>query len=86
MHTESSEPRAADGSRLERAIVLQLLSEDGERRWSRTELSSELDVRPAQLEGAVQALRGEGVLCVNGLDVWASPAVRRLDDLDLICV
>ena len=31
MHTESSEPRAADGSRLERAIVLQLLSEDSER-------------------------------------------------------
>jgi DNA-binding GntR family transcriptional regulator len=81
MHTESSEPRA-DDAKLQRAIVLQLLSD--ERRWSRTELASELGADATSLDGALAALHGEGVLCVAEEDVWASPAARRLDELELI--
>ena len=80
MHTESSEPRA-DGAKLERAIVLQVLSE--ERRWSRTELAAELGAA-AGLDGALAALHGQGVVCLAEDDVWASPAARRLDELELI--
>jgi hypothetical protein len=86
MHTESSEPRAAGGAKLERAIVLQLLSNSAERRWSRAELSSELGADATGLESALRALRGQGVLCLAEEDVWASPAVRRLDELELIAI
>ena len=81
MHTESSEPRA-DGAKLERAIVLQLLSD--ERRWSRTELAAELGADATGLDSALAALHGQGVLCLAEDDVWASPAARRLDELELI--
>lgn len=81
MHTESSEPRA-DGAKLERAIVLQLLSD--ERRWSRTELAAELGADATGLHSALAALQGQGVLCLAEDDVWASPAARRLDELELI--
>jgi hypothetical protein len=81
MHTESSEPRA-DGAKLERAIVLQVLSE--ERRWSRTELAAELGADATGLDSALAALHGQGVLCLAEDDVWASPAARRLDELELI--
>jgi DNA-binding GntR family transcriptional regulator len=81
MDTESSEPRA-DGAKLERAIVLQVLSE--ERRWSRTELAAELGADATGLDSALAALHGQGVLCLAENDVWASPAARRLDELELI--
>jgi hypothetical protein len=81
MHTESSEPRA-DSAKLERAIVLQVLSE--ERRWSRTELAAELGADATGLDSAVAALHGQGVVCLAEDDVWASPAARRLDELELI--
>jgi DNA-binding GntR family transcriptional regulator len=81
MHTESSEPRA-DGAKLERAIVLQVLSE--EQRWSRTELAAELGADATGLDSALAALHGQGVVCLAEGDVWASPAARRLDELELI--
>ncbi|HMH48386.1 MAG TPA: hypothetical protein VK538_11805 [Solirubrobacteraceae bacterium] len=81
MHTESSEPRA-DSAKLERAIVLQVLSE--ERRWSRTELAAELGADATGLDSALAALHGQGVVCLAEDDVWASPAARRLDELELI--
>jgi hypothetical protein len=81
MDTESSEPRA-DGVKLERAIVLQVLSE--ERRWSRTELAAELGADATGLDSALAALHGQGVMCLAENDVWASPAARRLDELELI--
>ena len=84
MNTESSEPRAADGSRLQRAIVLQLLSEDGGRRWSLAELGAELGAQADRLEAALRSLQREGVLCLTEEHAWASPAARRLDELELI--
>jgi hypothetical protein len=40
-----------DRSRLERAIVLQLLREDRERRWSPAELETEIDAEAHEVEG-----------------------------------
>jgi hypothetical protein len=83
MTTESNEPRSG-AAQLERAIVLQLLLEDRDRRWSRADLRSELDEDASRLDAALQALSGEGVLGFSEQEVWASPAARRLDELELI--
>jgi len=86
MHTESSEPRAVDSSSLERAIVLQLLRDDHDQRWSREELRTELDADAIAVESALRRLHGEGVLCLAEEEVRASPAARRLDELGLISI
>ena len=86
MHTEPRGRRAADRSRLERAIVLQLLREDRERRWSRAELGMEVDAEAPALEEALRRLNGDGVLCLAEEEVWASPAALRLDELGLLAV
>ena len=86
MHTESREPRAVSGSRLERAIVLQLLRDDREQRWSSAELAIEMDAQAPALAQALRALAEEGVLVVSGETAWASSAARRLDELGLISV
>jgi DNA-binding GntR family transcriptional regulator len=84
MHTQSREPRAGDGPRLERAIVLQLLRDDREPRWSHEALLAELGVGEPVLEAALGRLDAEGVLCMSPDEVWASRAARRLDELELI--
>jgi hypothetical protein len=91
MDTESKEPRAADHTGLERAIVLQLLRDDRERMWSRAQLERELEADRAEVgrEAVGQALRrleGEGVLGASEEAAWASNATRALDELGLISV
>jgi hypothetical protein len=83
MHREASEPRASGGSRLERAVVLELLSDRAERR-SLAELRTELGAGADELQAAVSSLGAAGVLCVDDELAWASPAARRLDELELI--
>jgi hypothetical protein len=85
MHTESSDPRAGGSRTLERAIVLVLLSEDdGERRWSRTELGQGMGVERSSLDEALSGLLDTGVLHEEEDRVWPSSAARRLDELELI--
>jgi len=86
MHTGSSESEAGAGRRLERAIVLQLLRDDREPRWSREELRAEIGAEALALEEAIGRLRAEGILGVEEARVWASRAARRLDELGLIGV
>ncbi len=72
------------GSRLERAIVLELLSvEEGQGR-ERSELARELDVGEVELERAVQRLHEDGLLSGAGERLSASRAARRMDELGLI--
>ena len=72
------------GSRLERAIVLELLSvEEGQGR-ERSELARELGVGEVELERAVQRLDEDGLLSGAGERLWASRAARRMDELGLI--
>jgi hypothetical protein len=86
MHTESREPRAVNGARLERAIVLQLLRDDREQEWSTPQLAVEMDLEAPALEHALGILERDGVLCLGQEEVRASRATRRLDELGLVGV
>jgi len=87
MQREANKVRSEDDSRAERAVVLQVLRDDHEERWSRGELADELaHIEVAVIAGAVGRLEQEGVVGVRDGSVWASRAARWLDDLGLICV
>jgi hypothetical protein len=83
MDKELTESQTEGGSRLQRAIVLELLGGDGAR-ISRSELGEQLGARTVDLEEALSGLIAAGVLCLGEQDVWASTATRRLDELQLI--
>jgi DNA-binding HxlR family transcriptional regulator len=71
----------------ERTIVLQLLRDDHDERWPRTELEAELDnVEPLTLSDAIAGLERHGVVVVQGEHVVASPCARHLDELGLIAI
>jgi DNA-binding Lrp family transcriptional regulator len=84
MQRESSEPRSTGDSRLERAIVLELLSDGGSDGRSQTELGEALGAGPIELEAAVHGLHAAGVLELDEGRVSPSAATRRLDELALI--
>lgn len=76
-----------DERQLQRLIVLQLLRDDRDERWSRRELALTLLHAGAHaLADAVASLKKAGVVGGDEESVWASQAARRLDDLHLICV
>jgi predicted transcriptional regulator len=70
--------------RLERAIVLELLDEEGERGRSCAELAEALGCSEAEVAAAVERLREAGVLQTSAQGVLAAPAVLRLDELGLL--
>lgn len=71
----------------ERAIVLQVLREDCDERWSRAALESEIyDIQPLAISEALERLREVGVVHVAGELVWASRCARRLDALGMISI
>ena len=81
-HPSRPEPRS-----IERAIVLQLLRDDHDERWSRTELETELnDVEPLVLSDTIADLERHGVAVVQGEHVVASRCARHLDELGLVSV
>jgi Fe2+ or Zn2+ uptake regulation protein len=91
MDREPKESHAAGEETLERAIVLQLLRDDHERKWSRAQLALELQADGAEIDReavdeAVSRLEREGVLGATEQEVWASTAAWRLDELELIGV
>ena len=72
---------------VERAVVLQLLRDDHARSWSRAELGRKLaDVEQDVLDDAVASLAATGVVRTEDDALWASDAVRCLDELELIGV
>jgi predicted transcriptional regulator len=86
MHRETSGSQASGGSRLQRAVVLELLDADGERGLELTQLAEELGVIAEELASAVETLRLAGVVQVEAGLASASPAARCLDELDLIAI
>jgi hypothetical protein len=85
MDRQASDLRAGGARRLERAVILVLLSEDdGERSWSRLELREGMGVAEGEFADALEGLLETGVLQQEGDRVWPSPATRRLESLDLI--
>jgi len=87
MQQPPRDARGRDAWTVERAIVLQVLRDDRDEHWSRTALAREIsDFEPALIELALARLRQEGILSSAGSRVCASPATRRLDELELIAV
>lgn len=88
MRGHADEQRSSgDVERAERAIVLQLLRDDHAPRWARAELACEIsDFAAPQLEAALARLEREGVADCDGDAAWASRALRRLDELELISI
>ena len=80
----SRQRRAAGSERLERAIVLLLLSGESGQRWSCAQLAADLGTEDQTLQEALARLARAGVVRVDGADVTASPAARRIDELGLI--
>jgi hypothetical protein len=72
---------------VERAIILQLLRDDREHRWSRAELEVEISKSGVlDLSDALARLDQDGIVRISGESAWASRAVRRLDELELIAI
>jgi hypothetical protein len=86
MNTESSRSRPLEDSRLERAIVLQLLREDHDPGWAREELLAEIGAEAQAFEDALRRLDAEGVVHAAETQLRASRAARRIDELGLIGV
>jgi hypothetical protein len=91
MDREPNGSHAAGEETLERAIVLQLLRDDHERKWSLAQLAIELQAGGEEIDGeaideAVRRLEREGVLGATEQEVWASGVAWRLDELELIGV
>jgi DNA-binding HxlR family transcriptional regulator len=87
MQQRPSEARGRDAWVVQRAIVLQVLRDDHEQRWSPMELAREIsDFEPAVIEHALARLVHEGVVHRDGARVRASRAARCLDELELIGV
>lgn len=71
----------------ERAIILQVLREDRDERWSRVELEGEIyDIEPLAISEALERLREVGLVHLAGELVWASRCARRLDALGMVSI
>jgi hypothetical protein len=87
MRSERSGYELKDDEIAERAIVLQVLREDHDERWTRAELEREIyDIEPAAIGEALERLRGEGVVHVSGQLAWASRCAWHLDELGMVSI
>lgn len=86
MHASFGQRQGDGGERLERAVVLLLLTEERRQAWSPGELATELDTDPSTLERALDRLKEAGVVELAGCDVRPSRATQRIDDLGLIAI
>jgi predicted transcriptional regulator len=84
MHASFGQRQGDGDERLERALVLLLLSDERRQAWSPEELAAELDTDRPTLERALDGLTQAGVVEFAGADARASRAARRIDELDLI--
>jgi hypothetical protein len=87
MRSERSGYQLENGEIAERAIVLQVLRDDHDERWSRAELEQEIyDVEPLVISDALERLKEESVVHLSGEHVWASRCARHLDALGMVSI
>lgn len=77
---------ASADRRVERAIVLVLLSEKDEARCSCAQLARAIGAEGPAIERALMRLSESGLIGRAGSELWASPAARHLDELGLIAI
>ena len=87
MSHKSNRRQVDDPAIVRRALVLQILSGDREKRWSAPELGRELyNLDRDALDNALLMLEHAGILERTGETVYASRAARLLDELGLIAL
>lgn len=86
MHTEAGGSQASGASRLQRAVVLELLDARGGQGLELTQLADALGVDAGELAAAVETLCSAGAVQVRAGLASASAATRCLDELELIAV
>lgn len=87
MQDQRNHVRDDRDARVERAVVLLLLRDDGPESWSHADIEIELGpYSPLAVNDALARLEAEGVVEVSGEVAQASRATMRLDALKLICV
>ena len=71
----------------ERAVVLQVLRDDMDRRWSLAELQAEADdIDPSMLVGALRRLERHGVVVRCDDEYVASRCALHLDALGMVSI
>jgi hypothetical protein len=86
MPGKSSESPDRGGRRLQRAVVLELLSADSAEGLTTAQLAQALGADGGELDRALGGLAAAGVLESALGSVQASTATRRLDELELIAI
>ena len=73
--------------RTQRPVVLQLLRDDHDPKWTRVELDKKLDdIDPDAITIALERLQEQGVVHADGEQLAASPCARHLDALGFIAI
>jgi hypothetical protein len=71
----------------ERIVLFELLRDERPAQWTRSELEHELhDIDPDAIISSLESLAAVGVVNLDGETIQASPAARRIDALEMICV
>lgn len=71
----------------ERAVLLQVLRNDHDERWSRAELEREIyDISPLAIGEALERLCEAGLVHLSGELVWAACCARHLDELGMVSI
>jgi hypothetical protein len=87
MHGQTKHIPSDRERRLQRAIVVQTLSENRGQGWPRARLEIEIgEADVLRVADALAYLEGEGVLDLDGETVRASDATLCLDELELIAI
>lgn len=87
MHDQSSDTPWSDPWTAERAIVLQVLRNDKDPRWTLAELQAEAyDIDPTALADALDRLERHGIVVACGEGVVASRAALHMDALGMVSI
>ncbi len=71
----------------ERAIVLRVLRDDHDERWTPAELEEQVsDLAPQAVRDGLARLEAERVVVTEGWHVLASRCVRHIDGLELVSI
>jgi hypothetical protein len=84
VHEEARESRIDSNERIQRAVLLALLSRPARQHLTLAQLADELQCDVDDIDRALALLVEAGVACVEGEQAWASAAARHIDELGLV--